>query len=72
AHVNLVTTNTVCNRVAQGVNSATGTAHLVRRLYVLSVGSFYAAQDPEHPSGEWWPTVSLNSNYQVLGAVLAP
>ena len=70
--VSLVSDNTVCNRTAQSLNAATGTSGLTRKLYVVKVGSYYAAQDPDHPSGEWWPTVSLDKLYHVLGVVLAP
>lgn len=72
SNVSLVTDNRVCAEVAQGVNAATGTSGLTRQLYVLKVGSYYAAQDPDHPSGEWWPTVSLDKQFHVLGVVLAP
>lgn len=72
SNVSLVTDNLVCDKVAQGVNAATGTSGLTRHLYVLKVGPYYAAQDPDHPSGEWWPTVSLDKQFHVLGVVLAP
>jgi hypothetical protein len=68
----IVTDNSVCNKVAQGINTAQGTPNLIRQLYVLDVGISYAAQDPGHPSGEWWPTVTLDNKYKVLGVVLAP
>ena len=70
--VSIVTTNRTCNSVAQGYNTALKTPDLVRRLYVVSVGSFYAAKDPGHPAGEWWPTVSFDSKYKFLNALLSP
>jgi hypothetical protein len=70
--VSLVSDNTVCNKIAQSLNTATGTSGLTRQLYVIKVGSYYAAQDPDHPSGEWVPTVSLDKLYHVLGVVLGP
>jgi hypothetical protein len=70
--VTLVTDNKKCASVAQGINAATGKTGLIRQLYVISVGTYYAAQDPGHPSGEWWPTVSLDKQYHALGVVLAP
>jgi hypothetical protein len=67
-----VTDNTVCNKAAQGINTAQGTSNLVRQLFVVSAGIVYAAQDPGHPSGEWWPTVTLDNKYKVLAVLLAP
>lgn len=72
SRVVMVTDNAVCNKVAQGINTAQGTPNLIRQLYVLDVGTSYAAQDPTHPSGEWWPIVTLDNKYKVLGVVLAP
>jgi hypothetical protein len=66
-----VTDNTVCNKAAQGVNAAQGT-NFIRQMYVVSAGTVFATQDPGHPSGEWWPTVTLDNKYKVLGVVLAP
>jgi hypothetical protein len=66
-----VTDNTVCNKAALGINAAQGTAY-VRQMYVVAAGTVYAAQDPGHPSGEWWPTVTLDNKFKVLGVVLAP
>lgn len=68
--VTLITNNRTCAKVAQGINTDAGTTGLARQLYVLSVGSYYVAQDPGHPSGEWWPKVSLDRQYRVLGVVL--
>jgi hypothetical protein len=62
----------ICNRVAQGINKALATPGMVRALYVVAAGSMYASQDPGHPAGEWWPTVTLDKKYKVIGAVLAP
>lgn len=70
--VSIVTTNRTCNSVAQGYNTALKKPNLVRQLYVISVGSFYAAKDPGHPAGEWWPTVSFDSKYRFLNALLSP
>jgi hypothetical protein len=70
--VGLVSDNRVCDKIAQSLNAATGTSGLTRQLYVVKVGSYYAAQDPDHPSGEWAPTVSLDKLYHVLGVVLGP
>ena len=66
-----VTDNTVCNKAAQGINTAQGTNY-VRQMYVVVAGTVYAAQDPGHPSGEWWPTVTLDNKFKVLGVILAP
>jgi hypothetical protein len=67
-----VTDNVVCNKVAQGINTAQATPNLTRQLFVVSAGTVYAAQDPSHPSGEWWPTVTLDNKYKVLAVLLAP
>lgn len=67
-----VTDNVVCNKVAQGINTAQATPNLARELFVVSAGTLYAAQDPSHPSGEWWPTVTLDNKYKVLAVLLAP
>jgi hypothetical protein len=66
-----VTDNTVCNKAAQGINAAQGTTY-IRQMYVVAAGTVYAAQDPGHPSGEWWPTVTLDNKFKVLAVILAP
>ena len=66
-----VTDNTVWNKAAQGINTAQGTNY-VRQMYVVTAGTVYAVQDPGHPAGEWWPTVTLDNKFKVLGLVLAP
>lgn len=68
----IVTTNRICANVAQGYNTIQRTPNLVRQLYVISVGTFYAAKDPGHPAGEWWPTVSFNSKYKFVNLLLVP
>lgn len=68
----LVTTDRICNKVAQGYNTVQNTPNLVRQLYVLSVGSFYAVKDPGHPAGEWLPTVSFDSKYKFVNLLLSP
>ena len=70
--VAIVTTNRICNNVAQGYNTVQKTPNVVRRLYVVSVGNFYAAKDPGHPAGEWWPTVSFDSKYKFVNLLLLP
>lgn len=70
--VTIVTTNRICNSVAQGFNAVLRTPNLVRQLYVVKVGTFYAAKDPGHPAGEWWPTVSFDNKYKALNALLSP
>jgi len=72
AQVTLVTDNATCARAAQGINTAQGTANLARQLYVVKVGQLFAAQDPGNPSGEWWPTVTLDRKFKAIGVVLAP
>jgi hypothetical protein len=67
-----VTDNVVCSRVARGINTAQTTPNMTRQLFVVSAGTVYAAQDPSHPSGEWWPTVTLDNKYKVLAVLLAP
>ena len=66
-----VTNNSVCNSAAQGINVAQRTNY-IRQMYVVAAGKVYAAQDPAHPSGEWWPTVTLDKKFKVLGVLLAP
>jgi hypothetical protein len=70
--VAIVTTDRICNNVAQGYNTVHKTPNVVRRLYVVSVGNFYAAKDPGHPSGGWWPTVSFDSKYKFVNLLLLP
>ena len=67
-----VTDNVICNKAAQGINTGQATPNLVRNLFVLSAGTVYAAQDPGHPSGEWWPTVTLDNKYKILAVLLGP
>ena len=67
-----VTTTSICNSVALGMNTAYKTSGLVRQLYVIKLGTHYVAQDPGHPSDEWWPAVALDSVYHVTGTVLSP
>lgn len=70
--VMLVTGERIFANVADAINTEQQTPGLERHLYVFGVGKLYAAQDHEHPSGEWWPTVVVNGQYQVVGVVLAP
>ena len=70
--VAIVTTNRICNSVAQGYNTIQKTPNVVRQLYVVSVGSFYAAKDPGHLAGEWCPTVSFDSKYRFVNLLLLP
>ena len=67
-----VTDNVVCNKAAQGINTAQATPNVIRQLFLVSAGTVYAAQDPGHPSGEWSPTVTLDNKYKVLAVLLAP
>lgn len=68
----IVADNRICHNVARGYNTFLKTPHLVRELHVVSVGRFYAAKDPGHPAGEWVPTVSFDSKYKALNALLSP
>lgn len=70
--VSLVTDNRICDKAATGINTALATPGLTRQLYVVAAGTMYAAQDPGHPAGEWWPTHTLDNKYKVVGVVLAP
>jgi hypothetical protein len=70
--VTLVADDQTCRDVVQGINTAYKTPNLARQLYVVRAGGAYAAQDPGHPSGEWRPTVVVDSTYHVTGTVLAP
>lgn len=70
--VAIVTTNRICNNVAKGYNTVQKTPNLVRQLYVVSVGTFYAAKDPGHLAGEWCPTISFDSKYKFLNGLLSP
>lgn len=70
--VNLVTDNRVCDKVGAGINIYLRTPDLPRSIYVVSVGTDYAAQDPGNPAGQWWPTITLDNKYKAKGAVLAP
>lgn len=72
SQVVIQTDERTCGRVADAINKAQNTAQLERHLYVFNVGSAYAARDPDHPSGEWLPTVIVDSKYKVVGVVLAP
>jgi len=67
-----VTDDAVCAKVAQGINTAQKQTGVIRQLWVLKVGTLFAAKDPGHPSGEWWPTVTLDSKYVVKAVVLSP
>jgi hypothetical protein len=70
--VTLVSDNRICDKAATGINTALATPGLVRSLYVVAAGTMYAAQDPGHPAGEWWPTHTLDNKYKLIGVVLAP
>lgn len=67
-----VTDNAICNRAAQGINTAQATPNLVRQLFVVVVGNVYATVDPGHPSGEWWVTVTLDNKYKLMALLLGP
>ena len=54
------------------MNTALHTPNLARNLYVVQVGKMFAAQDPDHPAGEYWPTVILDGKFKALNSVLAP
>lgn len=62
----------VCGRVADAINEEQDTPQLERNLYVFKLGDVRAAQDPDHLSGEWMPTVIVDAKYKVVGVVLAP
>ena len=68
----LVIDNAVCAKVAAGINTFLRTPNLVRQLYVVKVGTDFAAKDPGHPWGEWWPTITLDNKYKYKSSVLAP
>lgn len=71
--VNLIIDNVICGKVATGINTAQKTPGVMRRLYVVKVDNYaFAAVDPDRPSGEWRPTVTLDSHFLVKGLVLAP
>jgi hypothetical protein len=72
SRVVIQTDGRVCGRVADAINKAQRTPQLERHLYVFTIGPSYAAQDPEHASGEWRPTVIVDAKYEVTGVVLAP
>jgi hypothetical protein len=67
-----VTDNTTCNKVASGLNTAFETPGLVRQLYVVAVGTMFAAADPGHPMGEWLGTSSLDNKFKFKATVLSP
>lgn len=71
-NVVLVTDNAVCAKVATGINTFLTTPNLFRHLYVVRVGNDFAAKDPGHPWGEWWPTITLDSQFRYKSSVLAP
>jgi hypothetical protein len=68
----LITDDAVCDKLAQGINASVRTTGLVRQLYAVTVGSNFAAQDPGHPAGEWWPTSTLDKKYKFIAVVMAP
>jgi hypothetical protein len=71
--VQIVSNNRICARIAKGYNSALKTPNLVRHVYVVSLGkSYFAAKDPGHPAGEWWPTASFDRRYNFLHELLSP
>lgn len=70
--VQLVSDNQTCAKVAAGLNTRLATPSLVRQLYVVKVGTDFAAKDPGNPAGEWWPTVTLDNRYRFKAAVLVP
>ena len=59
-------------QIAKGINTALLTPGLARQLYVVIAGNIYAAQDPGHPAGEWWPTVTVDNHFKYKASVLAP
>lgn len=67
-----VTDDATCNNVALGLNAAFATPGLVRQLYVVAVGTLYAAADPTNPMGEWLGTHSLDNKFKFKATVLAP
>lgn len=70
--VTLVTNDRVCAKVADAINAGLQTPNVARQLYVFDVGKSFAAQDPDHPSGGYWPTMIVSARHKLIGSVLAP
>jgi hypothetical protein len=70
--VAFVSDNTICNKVALGMNTAFQTPGLIRQLYVVVAGQVYAAMDTNNPLGEWWGTTTLDNKFKAIKTVLAP
>ncbi len=71
-NITLITDNKVCAKAVQGMNNALQTPNLIRRVDVVRVGTDFAVRDPDHPAGEWMPTMILDKKYAYKGEVLAP
>lgn len=61
----------ICDKIVAGMNSQLRTVGLARRLYVIKVGTDYAASDPDHLSGEWMPVVTFDKTGKFKGVILA-
>ena len=71
-NVTMVTDKRICDKMVAGLNSTLRTPGLSRQLYVIKIGNNYAVKDPDHPAGEWLPTVTFDKNGKFLAVVLAP
>jgi hypothetical protein len=72
ASVLMVTDKKICDKMAASLNTTLQTSGLSRQLYVIKIGNDYAVKDPDHPAGEWLPTVTFDKNGKFLAVVLAP